>query len=481
MKKIITLLLLMAASSVHASIMCNDDKRLELLERVNSESNSVSLNCSISLSPTDVITKIIDIRGSSATGITLDCNNALIDATYGIEKKYFSKDIVKIRSLKRENGDWSVPSYVTVKNCRIKGSLRILGLGNNGESEEVRQSSMNENHTENAQTNAPNNVILDNLVIEGSKRVPLYFAPGSHHNTIQNSQVIGESSGVAIYLGAESGHNQIINNTISTNGDRELIAIDGSAHNIIKNNHFSALHNGGIYLYRNCGEGGTARHQTPSYNVIEANYFYYVNYNGPKKAIYVGSRNGKRNYCDDDQDIILPINTSASDNNDNPTDNYFIYNQFLNRDPWNFIEFGSSYDSSNNKKFTYGNIKTTVFRTDAQPKIVNFECQVSGNNSGCYEDAACPAGTVNASVKTVCNLESGSVTDSQYPTWNSMRVTRESDSNQSASECLFNTTTLNTQQNRFVLPSYQQSTTYGCKEYDGNGGDCHIKGEMICL
>ncbi len=73
------------------------------------------------------------------------------------------------------------------------------------------------------------------------------------------------------------------------------MAVDGSSWNTINNNRFASLRNGGIYLYRNCGEKGTIRITPPEHNTITNNSFYYKKYTGHKPAIYLGSRDyGRR-------------------------------------------------------------------------------------------------------------------------------------------------------------------------------------------
>jgi hypothetical protein len=129
-----------------------------------------------------------------------------------------------------------------------------------------------------AQAAAPSNVLLSNLTIEGVQRVPLYLSPGVTRVTIENSKFIGNTVSTVIYLDAESAYNTIRNNTFNVEGSstfrvREVIAVDGSAHNQITDNTFEKAVGGGVYLYRNCGEGGTVRHQSPQYNVIEDNNF----------------------------------------------------------------------------------------------------------------------------------------------------------------------------------------------------------------
>ena len=92
-----------------------------------------------------------------------------------------------------------------------------------------------------------------------------------------------------------------------------MLAVDGSSYNLIINNWFSGLNNGGIYLYRNCGEGGTVRHATPSYNQIINNVFYYDEYIGFNPSVFIGSRNGNRSYCGDDGGYPFGSNSSDLD------------------------------------------------------------------------------------------------------------------------------------------------------------------------
>jgi len=197
---------------------------------------------------------------------------------------------------------------VTIRNCNLKGSIRVLGLGMNGEDENVKNSSYKAGHTERAQAAAPSNVLLSNLTIEGVQRIPVYLAPGVTRVTIENSKFIGNTVSTVIYLDAESAYNTIRNNTFNMEGNftlkqfrvREVIAVDGSAYNQITGNTFEKAVGGGVYLYRNCGEGGTVRHQSPQYNVIENNNFNLTGLNWGNYGIWLGSRNGNRSYCSAD-------------------------------------------------------------------------------------------------------------------------------------------------------------------------------------
>lgn len=197
----------------------------------------------------------------------------------------------------------------------------------NGESDGVTRSSYEAGHTERTQQNAPSQILIDRVEITGYQRIPIYLSPGVNHVTISNSKIIGKSNAVAIYMDAESGFNSLIDSTIKvqTGQGRELIALDGSANNTIRGNSFENITTGGIYLYRNCGEGGTVRHQAPQNNLIENNRFDLALVSAGHYGVWLGSRNGNRNYCEDDRGY--PYGSSVS-NRDFANNNKIIGNTF---------------------------------------------------------------------------------------------------------------------------------------------------------
>jgi hypothetical protein len=220
-------------------------------------------------------------------------------------------------------------------------------MGRNGEAEAVRESSKKANHTQNVRANAPRNITFDNVELTGIKGSALYFGPGVTYSSLINSEVNGHSNKAAIYLDTESMSNTLKNNVfrIHTNDgspfagfyDRgwPVLALDGSSHNLIQNNHFLDIAQGGVYMYRNCGEGGTIRHSTPSYNTILNNVFQFVSdfYNDP--AIFVGSRdydsfheNGWPSHCGDDRHSGSPYGSAVS-NSDYARHNIIMQNQFV--------------------------------------------------------------------------------------------------------------------------------------------------------
>jgi parallel beta-helix repeat protein len=217
-------------------------------------------------------------------------------------------------------------SNVTIKDCKINGSVRTIGLGRNGEAAGVKASSFELGHTERAQAAAPKNTVLSNVTITGHGRIPIYLGPGTTEFTLRDSTIKGHSESVALYLDAESGNNTIRGNTFRiAEATREIIAVDGSANNQITSNTINRATKGGIYLYRNCGEGGTVRHQAPRYNIITDNTIDNVGGYG----IWLGSRNGNRSYCKDDSGFPFG---SSKDDGDFADNNIVKNNVFTHND-----------------------------------------------------------------------------------------------------------------------------------------------------
>ncbi len=276
---------------------CSPKVYAALREPATEEKSSIEIRCSLSLDAGDVITKQLLISGEKASGIEIDCGGAVLDGSRGTLN--FGKPTIRIRSTKAKDGGWSVPHGVTIRNCTVKGAIRLQGLGSNGQAEQVRLSSLKPGHTTRAQQAAPNGITISSVNFVADGNIPLYAGPGVTSMAVTGSRFTGESLGTAIYLDAESALNVISGNRFEmTTKSRELIAVDGSAENLISRNLFTDAVNGGIFLYRNCGEGGTIRHQPPQRNEITGNTFSYPKGSRDvEPAIWLSSRNGARLYC----------------------------------------------------------------------------------------------------------------------------------------------------------------------------------------
>ena len=271
--------------------------------------NPITISCSLRLSSVDVITHPLVFEGSAASGSVLDCGGGTLDVSAGQSRK--EKTAVVVRSRKTGSGPWDAPSSVTIRNCRIKGFVRVYGLGENANGAVMKASSRNPGHTAFTQASAPKDVRLENVTFDAPDGIPFYVGPGVTNAALVDSKVNGRSTAVAVYLDAESAHTTISDNVFGISTEkRELIAIDGSANNRITNNVFERSDNGGVFVYRNCGEGGVIRHQKPQYNQIVGNTFRYRSSFFVNPAVWLNSRNGSSSYCFTDP--AYPFGSSAS-------------------------------------------------------------------------------------------------------------------------------------------------------------------------
>ncbi|KQT11739.1 hypothetical protein ASG40_06855 [Methylobacterium sp. Leaf399] len=295
-----------------ASPPCGAEARARLLAPPGPDDDTVSLTCSIRLRPGDRIARKILLEGSAASGVTLDCAGATLGRTD--PPPAFSDFAVEIRSRQPTPGSphWERPVDVTLRDCTILGNVRIWGMGLNGQGDAVRQSSRRPGHTERAQGAAPSRIRILDSRLTALGAIPLYLAPGVTGVTLSGSTLDGTSSAVALYLDAESGGNTITNNTFAVSAGREMVAVDGSARNTITGNRFVLGSRGGIHLYRNCGEGGTVRHQTPSDNLITGNSFRQTGL-WRSEPVKVGSRGGWGWTMNCDADAGYPFGSSLDD------------------------------------------------------------------------------------------------------------------------------------------------------------------------
>jgi hypothetical protein len=340
---------------------CSTAKYLEVVAPATADRNSVEVSCNLILKSSDIVTKQVRISGGNASNLTLNCNGA------SLVSNQFSDPHLRllVRSLRSTTSDgievWSRPENVSIKKCIIYGSTRVQGMGSNGQGKYLTESSKNNGHTARVQKNAPRGIHFSLMKFLGQGKTPVYFSPGVNHSSILKSHIGGFADSVAIYFDAESASNTVDGNTINTttleretNGKhsnaRELFAIDGSAHNRIINNYFSRLNHGGIYLYRNCGEGGNIRHQTPSFNVIENNTFYYKKYKGELPSVWVASRKGRSSYCDADKGY--PFGSSRSDL-DHAKNNIIRFNLIYKLSPSQMIRVDSHPNSVDSNKTVF--------------------------------------------------------------------------------------------------------------------------------
>ncbi|MDA0744514.1 MAG: right-handed parallel beta-helix repeat-containing protein [Proteobacteria bacterium] len=256
------------------------------------------LACRAALTPERTITRPVRIVGAEASGAGLDCSGGVVGRA-GVAV-VASAPTVAVWSRRIDAETWSRPTDIRIRNCLIHGAVRVWGMGADGSYDDLRASSRTPDHTARLQAAAPSHVTLDRVTIRASGSIPLYVGPGVTHLTLTRSTLDGSSVSTAVYLDAESARNRIEDNLIRTATRREKIAIDGSAYNRITGNRLELDGRPGIFLYRNCGERGVIRHQTPSHNTITDNDFSGANRLRPRLTVE-NARQGRRAYCNDDR------------------------------------------------------------------------------------------------------------------------------------------------------------------------------------
>jgi len=146
---------------------------------------------------------------------------------------------------------------VLVKNCYVKGGKGIA----------IRPPERKAGESNDAyRKRSPARVVFSNMHVTRSSNVGAYI----HHHvvgaTVRDS-VIEDNNRPGMYLGAESARNFVRNNLIRNNGfrteaggksvgwyQREGLAVDASAGNLIEGNQFQDNAFGGVLLYKNCWE-----------------------------------------------------------------------------------------------------------------------------------------------------------------------------------------------------------------------------------
>lgn len=230
---------------------CNDAKIQEVRATATRSASYVTIDCNLRLTRRDTITKRMKFEGTSANGVTVNCNGATINGGDGsINYRYRdSLDMIEVKSIPLVDGEtWKRPENITIKNCAIIGSV-MISIGSIRPRDTKRPG-----YVDRIRANAPKNIVLDHATITGIAGDIVYFGGGVTYSQLVNSEIKGTSTGVPLYLDAESYKNTIKNDsfTMVTRG-REVMAVDGSSYNTITDNWFSGINHGGIYLYRNCG------------------------------------------------------------------------------------------------------------------------------------------------------------------------------------------------------------------------------------
>lgn len=320
---IVALLIQTSAWSLPATRPCSAVQIAELTAPAVPDAAPYRLTCRAELNGAQVTRRIL-IEGSAASGSSIDCGGGALGRLGA--RTTTQAPTVAIWSRQDKPGPHaSRPTDIAITNCTIHGAIRIWGMGAGGSMSDLLESSRTPDHTATVQAVAPSHIRLSNLTFQGTGSIPLYVGPGVTDVSVTGSRFGGVSDSTAIYLDAESARVILRDNSFATDTSREQIAIDGSAFNQIVGNRFDLGSKGGVFLYRNCGEDGVIRHQTPSGNRITDNVFSGAARFRPRTVV-IGAREGNRRYCSDDRGYSFG---SSADDGDHATGNIVNRNRVL--------------------------------------------------------------------------------------------------------------------------------------------------------
>lgn len=181
-------------------------------------------------------------------------------------------------------------SNIAVRNCAMRGTFhagiqmtRFFGgqLGGDGKLDATE-----------ALPVGHSNITFEDIKIEGTE-VGIYLGNFSENITINRVHIDGTRR-IAIYSEAGSHKVNITHSTISNNKTREAIAIDSTYNSEISNTRFINNREGGINVYQNCGElkGSVCpvvRPTPPNGNRITDNVFF----NNGVTGVQIASRQGR--------------------------------------------------------------------------------------------------------------------------------------------------------------------------------------------
>ena len=524
---------MLAAPALASADPCGEDDLRRILAPPAPGDEVALVDCDLDLSPSlaAAITRQLRFVGAASSGVTLDCNGGALGSPHAPASILVLSRRVGASSIPGV-GVWEPATDITIRDCEIHGSVRIRGMGPGHWDDDVTRSShVPHGHVARVRAGAPRRITLEDLTLVGHGAIPLFVSPGVQETSLLRSYVTGWSKSVVIYLDAESRGTTIRGCTIDTETPRELIGIDGSEENRIIGNWLSNLEDGGIYLYRNCGERGFVRMTPAQHNEIIDNVFYYDRYAGPNPAVFLGSDGGfsTHRFCHDDVDFPFG---SGADDRDHSNRNAIMHNQIYRRSvaeaihtEWpetnrpNYIEHNTTVTGAVSRPagcFTradheprflrHGESTVLAWDRDGRPyehaveatcvdgdlayasapspraaREVPFGCAVGGDNAGCRGELACGEGETLIGAHAACNLEFGPVTDPQLASIprDTLWVVRTSDDARRG-RCWVDDRAAAAGELSLAGRLRGRTAAFGCREHDRNGGDCEIRGIAYC-
>jgi hypothetical protein len=227
------------------------------------------------LEPGCIFTSTVNITNSDTE---LDCQGSVIDP--GSLSGYALHIDSQGRAL----------TNVTVRNCIVRNANAIgIVVGWRGSD----QAKVSRYERDEIYDRTPHFIQIINTRVEASKGAGIYLDDYVSDVTLRHVAVT-RSDSMAIYLEHSSRRITIEDSLFEGNSQgkrREALAIDSSAHNVIRRNIFRRNKAGGIFLYKNCHEHAafdakqTERWQGSDNNLIEDNHF-----EDEPVGVWIGSR-----------------------------------------------------------------------------------------------------------------------------------------------------------------------------------------------
>lgn len=293
----------------------------------------ITANSTIKIKGHTRLTDQCDLTGKSVkfvldkSNTSLDCRGARLSQAKGDTSK---KSAVTIRPKKNQ-----AIANITVANCHSTGYAHALHI--------MQKTRPNARYLQGItdiasnQKTAPHDIRIINVSSNQSMSSGIYV--DDHSYKVHFSDLLVRGSGtVGLYFEFGTQNNRVENSVFVDNGfrtfkpDREAIAVDSSAGNMIVNNQF--IHNGlgGIMLYRNCFEYANdssrgnhfKRTQSSRDNLIQDNTFI----NEPV-GVWVASRQSRNLIGFQCGAYLVKKTLTARYHLDSAKDNQIIGNRFV--------------------------------------------------------------------------------------------------------------------------------------------------------
>lgn len=295
--------LLLTGSLLHSAESGGADESARRLTECPAPGSTVEVRGSVKLRAGCVLRKVRFVV--RASHVTLDCNGVELhglmnrDTALAAGAAYPAEDSPERVAFLIENGESDRPiEDVTIRDCTVRnyqdGAEVALRLSE-ATQRALRDGADAEAIESRLRAAAPRDIRFERVSVVAPHKSGLFVNRYAQHVVFRGGSVTGAGNS-AIYLNSGSSGHEIVDNWFQGNGYanydagkrvsmprrgsalREAIAVDSSAHNLIRGNRFQRNGAGGVFLYKNCWEHHDEPDQIPrrmhsSDNRIEGNRF----------------------------------------------------------------------------------------------------------------------------------------------------------------------------------------------------------------